>query len=111
MFQNLSLIHIDLPVGPAIWYKWKSIVKNYPPICFKIMLSYWKRENVANINFCDFNKLNDWSSQWKKSNMTRLTRWKVMASKSEKEIAADITMWLTRPSHLNVNIKRIVAQC
>ena len=24
MFQNLLLIHIDLPAGPAIWYKWKS---------------------------------------------------------------------------------------
>ena len=24
--------------------------------------SYWKRENVTNINFLDFSKLNDWAS-------------------------------------------------
>ena len=36
---------------------------------------------------------------------------KVMASKSEQKIAADNGMWLTHPSHLNVNIKRLVAQC
>ena len=72
--------------------------------------SYWKRENVADINFWDFNKLNDWASQWKKSDILRLTRWKVMASKSEREIAIDNGMWLTLPSHLNVNIeRRIVA--
>ena len=34
--------------------------------------SYWKRENVADINFLDFNKLNDWASQWKKSDILRL---------------------------------------
>ena len=73
--------------------------------------SYWKRENVADINFWDFNKLNDWASQWKKSDILRLTRWKVMASKSEQKITADTGMWLTDPIHLNVNIKRIVAQC
>ena len=26
--------------------------------------SYGKQENVADINFLDFNKLNDWASQW-----------------------------------------------
>ena len=36
--------------------------------------SYWKRENVADINFWDFDKLNDRSSQWKKSDILRLTR-------------------------------------
>ena len=25
--------------------------------------SYWKQENVAGINFWDFNKLNDWASK------------------------------------------------
>ena len=34
-----------------------------------------------------------------------------MASKSEREIEADNDMWLTDPSHLNLNIKRIMAQC
>ena len=34
-----------------------------------------------------------------------------MASKSEQEIAADNGIWLTDPSYLNVNIKRIVVQC
>ena len=35
-----------------------------------------------------------------------------MALKSEREIAADNVMWLTQPSHLNVNKKKqIVAQC
>ena len=36
--------------------------------------SYWKRENVADINFLDFSKLNDWASQWQKSDILRLTR-------------------------------------
>ena len=36
--------------------------------------SYGKQENVADINFLDFNKLNDWASQWKKSYILRLTR-------------------------------------
>ena len=71
--------------------------------------SYWKRANVADNNFWDFNKLNDWASQWKKSDILRLTRWKVMASKSEREIVVDNGMWLTHPSPLNVNIERIVA--
>ena len=31
--------------------------------------------------------------------------------KKEREIAADNGMWLTYLNHLNVNIKRIVAQC
>ena len=31
--------------------------------------SYWKREKVADINFLDFNKLNDWAPQWKKSSV------------------------------------------
>ena len=31
-----------------------------------------------------------------------------MASKREREIAADNGMWLTHPAQLNVNIKRIV---
>ena len=35
---------------------------------------------------------------------------KVMASKSEQEIAADNSLWLTYPNHLKANIKRIVAQ-
>ena len=70
--------------------------------------SYWKRENVADNNFWDLNKLNDWASQWKKSDILRLTRWMVMASKSEREIAVDNGMWLTHPSYLNVKIKRIV---
>ena len=73
--------------------------------------SYWKRENVAGINFWDFDKLNDWASQCKKSDILRLARWSFMVSKSEREIAADNGMWLTHLSHLNVNIKRIVAQC
>ena len=34
--------------------------------------SYWKRENVADINFSGLNKLNDWASQWKKSDILRL---------------------------------------
>ena len=68
--------------------------------------SYWKRENVADNNFWDFNKLNDWASQWKKSDILRLTRWKVVASKSEREIAVDNGMWLTHSSYLNVNIKK-----
>ena len=34
-----------------------------------------------------------------------------VASKSEPQIAADNGMWLTHPSHLNVNIKRLVAHC
>ena len=34
--------------------------------------SYGKRENAADINFSDFNKLNDWASQWKKSDILRL---------------------------------------
>ena len=41
------------------------------------------------LTFWDFNKLNDWASQWKKSNILQLTRWEVMALKSEQEIAAD----------------------
>ena len=36
--------------------------------------SYGKQENVADINFLDFKKLNDWASQWKKSDILRLTR-------------------------------------
>ena len=32
-----------------------------------------------------------------------LTGWKVMVSKSEWEIAADSGMWMTHPSHLNIN--------
>ena len=36
--------------------------------------TYGKQENVADINFLDFNKLNDWASQWKKSDILRLTR-------------------------------------
>ena len=36
--------------------------------------SYWKRENVPDNNFWDFNKLNDRASQWKKSDILRLTR-------------------------------------
>ena len=34
-----------------------------------------------------------------------------MASKSEQETAAANGMWLIHPSHLNINIKRIAAQC
>ena len=33
----------------------------------------------------------------------------VMASKCERDIVAHNGMWLTQPSPLNVNIKRIVA--
>ena len=73
--------------------------------------SYWKREDVTDNNFWEFNKLNDWASQCKKSDILRLTRWKVIASKREREIAVDNGMWLTHPSHLNVNVKRIVAYC
>ena len=36
---------------------------------------------------------------------------KGLASKREREIAADNGMWLTHLSHLNVNIKRIGPQC
>ena len=43
-----------------------------------------------------------------KNKTLRLTRRKVMASKSEREIAADNGMWLTHPSHLTVNKKSIV---
>ena len=76
MFQNLSLIHIDLPAGPAICYKEHSqkltpyLLQNDVVLYFE---SCWKRENVANINSWDFNKLNDQVSQWKKSNILRLT--------------------------------------
>ena len=73
--------------------------------------SYRKRENAANIIFSVFNKLNDWAPQWKKNEFFWLTRWKVMVSKIEREIAAENGIWLTHPSHLNVNKKRIVAQC
>ena len=47
------------------------LLQNYVVFFFE---SYWKRENVAGINFLDFNKLNDWASQWKKSDILRLTR-------------------------------------
>ena len=33
---------------------------------FLYFQSYWKRENVAGINFLGFSKLNDWASQRKK---------------------------------------------
>ena len=32
------------------------LLQNYAVLYFE---SYWKRENVGNINFWDFNKLND----------------------------------------------------
>ena len=71
--------------------------------------SYWKRTNVADISFSDFNKSNDWDSQWIKSSILPADQVKVMASKSEQKIAAGNGMWVTHPSHLNVNIKRSVA--
>ena len=94
----------------------KELKKKLTPYLFQndfvlYFESYWKRENETDNNFWDFNKLNDWAFQWKKSDILRLTRWNVMASKSEREIAVDNGMWLTHPSHLNVNIKRLVAQC
>ena len=58
---------------------------------------YWKRETEA-----DINKINDWASHWKKKEILRLTWRKGMASKREREIAADNGMWLTHPSHLTI---------
>ena len=64
MFQSLSLIHGDLPVGSVICYIQKSIVKKLTPYLFKndVVLyfePYWKRENAADINFWCCDKLND----------------------------------------------------
>ena len=59
MLQNLLLIHIDLPVGPSICYndiQYPYLFQNDVVLYFE---SYWKRENVADINFWDFNRLND----------------------------------------------------
>ena len=34
-----------------------------------------------------------------------------MALKIDREIAVGNDMWLTHPNHLNINKKRIMAQC
>ena len=46
-----------------------------------------------------------------KGEKLRQTKWKVLALKNEREISADNGMWLTHPSHLKCEQKRIVAQC
>ena len=57
MLQNSLLIHGDLTAESARCYKQKSIVKNEPLTCFKMMSPYIL--NPININFWCFNKLND----------------------------------------------------
>ena len=54
----------------------------------------------------DFNKFNDLTFQWKKNDILWLTRWNAMTLKIEREIAANNGMWLTHPSHVNVNKKK-----
>ena len=82
-----------------------SIVKNEPLTCSKMMLSYIlnlvenKKMWLTLIFWC-FIKLNDRAFQWKKNEILQLTRSKVTALTSEREIAADNGMWLTYPSHL-----------
>ena len=60
MFQNLLLIHTDLPVGLQM----KEHSQKLTPYLFQnnfvlYFESYWKRENVTGINFSDCSKLND----------------------------------------------------
>ena len=57
-----------------------------------------KKMQLTLIFWC-FNKLNDCAFQLKK-NILWLTRSKVMALKSRREIVAGNGMWLTHPSHL-----------
>lgn len=62
MLQNLLLIHGDLLVGCAIYYKSKAVPKInlylFQNDCVLYFKSYWKREYAADTNFWCFDKLN-----------------------------------------------------
>ena len=50
---------------------------------------------MTDINFWCFIKLKDQAFQWKKNEIFWLTRSKVIPLTTEREIAADNSMWLT----------------
>ena len=73
--------------------------------CFKMILPYilnftGNKKMWLTLIFWCFIKLDDWAFQQKKNKILWLTWSKVMALTSKREIAADIGMWLTHPSHL-----------
>ena len=73
--------------------------------CFKMILPYilnftGNKKMWLTLIFWCFIKLDDWAFQQKKNKILWLTWSKVMALTSKWEIAADIGIWLTHPSHL-----------